>query len=108
MALTVTERAAQYAKGMIAKRGAPTAGIRLGVKGGGCSGLLYVLEYCDQPAARDRTIDVGGVKFFVDPKSDLHLSNAVLDFVTEKLQAGLKFVNPQEKESCGCGVSFNV
>src|SRR5262245_10553998 len=106
MALMVTDRAAEHCRAMIARPGTPTAGIRLGIKGGGCSGLLYVLEYCEQPASRDRTLEVQGVRFFVDPKSDLYLKDTTLDFVTEKLQAGLKFLNPQEKESCGCGVSF--
>src|SRR5204862_3008206 len=81
--VNVTARAAQQIKAQLSKRGhsTPDSGVRLGVKGGGCSGMSYVIEYCDQPRARDKIFEVDGAKVYVDPKSLIYLNGTTFDFV---------------------------
>ena len=86
----------------------PKSGVRLGVKGGGCSGMSYVIEYCDQPRPKDQLFEVDGAKIYVDPKSLVYLNGTTFDFVDTFQQKGFKFVNPQVKSECGCGESFTV
>ena len=107
MAVTMTERAAKHVAGFIAKRG-KGVGLRLGVRTTGCSGMAYKLEYADAPQAEDQQFESHGVRIFVDPKSMAYLDGTELDFVREGLNEGFKFNNPQEKNRCGCGESFNV
>ena len=107
MAVTMTERAAKHVAGFIAKRG-KGVGLRLGVRTTGCSGMAYKLEYADAPHAEDQQFESHGVRIFVDPKSMAYLEGTELDFVREGLNEGFKFNNPQEKNRCGCGESFNV
>lgn len=106
----VTPRAAAEIKKQIAKRpqSGPQSGIRLGIKGGGCSGLSYVIEYCDQPRPRDTLFEVDGAKVYVDPKSLIYLNGTAFDYVDTFQQKGFKFVNPQVRSECGCGESFSV
>ena len=78
------------------------------MKGGGCSGLSYVIEFCDQPRSRDRLFEEGGAKVYVDPKSLLYLNGTTLDFVDTFQQKGFKFLNPQQRSECGCGESFSI
>ena len=108
--IQITPRAAEQIKAQLAKRPNSTAqsGVRLGVKGGGCSGMSYVIEYCDQPRARDRVFEVDGARVYVDPKSLVYLNGTTFDFVDTFQQKGFKFVNPQVKSECGCGESFSV
>ena len=110
LSVNVTPRAAQQIKAQLAKRSQSTdaSGVRLGVKGGGCSGMSYVIEYCDQPRAKDRVFEVEGAKVYVDPKSLIYLNGTTFDFVDTFQQKGFKFVNPQVKSECGCGESFSV
>ncbi len=110
LAVNVTPRAAQQIKAQLARRAQtrPESGVRLGVKGGGCSGMSYVIEYCDQPRPRDKVFEVEGAKVYVDPKSLLYLSGTTFDYVDSFQQKGFKFVNPQVKSECGCGESFTV
>src|SRR5207237_260984 len=86
----------------------PQSGVRVGVKGGGCSGMSYVIEYCDQPRAKDALFEVEGAKIYVDRKSLVYLNGTTFDFVDTFQQKGFKFVNPQVKSECGCGESFSV
>ncbi len=83
-------------------------GLRLGVKGGGCSGLSYVMEVEEKPADHDRINEVEGVRIFVDPKSYLYLNGLTLDYTTELIGGGFKFVNPNAARTCSCGTSFSV
>lgn len=83
-------------------------GIRLGVTGGGCAGLQYRMEPCDQHADDDQTFDIDGIRFFVDPKSALYLAGVQIDFSRDLLDGGFKFANPNAKDACGCGTSFSV
>ena len=107
MGVTMTERAARHVAGFLEKRGRGV-GLRLGVRTTGCSGMAYKLEYADAPQADDRKFESHGVSIFIDPKSLPYLEGTELDFVREGLNEGFKFNNPQEKNRCGCGESFNV
>jgi iron-sulfur cluster assembly protein len=105
----VSDQAVEYAKQKLEARGTPDAAIRLGIKGGGCSGYQYVIEFSDDPPReRDRVYDFGGVRFYVDKKSLIILSGSVLDYEKTLMFSGFKFRNPNEATSCGCGHSFTV
>jgi iron-sulfur cluster assembly protein len=112
--IDVSLKAIEAIKKQIAKRGTPDTALRVGVRGGGCSGFSYVIEFHDgPPRARDRVLDykaVDGtpVRVVVDPKSLLYLNGATLDWEHTLMQQGFKFLNPHEKTSCGCGHSFTV
>ena len=107
MAVTLTDRAAQHVQRYIAKRG-KGVGVRLGVKTTGCSGLAYKLEFADEIQPEDHAFESNGVRVLIDPKSLAYLDGTELDFVREGLNEGFKFNNPNEKDRCGCGESFNV
>ncbi len=107
MAITMTERAAQHVQDYMSKRG-KGFGVRLGVRTTGCSGLAYKLEFADSANPEDQLFESNGVKVLVDPKSLVYIDGTELDFVREGLNEGFKFINPNEKDKCGCGESFNV
>jgi len=107
MPVTLTERAAKRVSTFIAKRG-KGVGLRLGVRTSGCSGLAYKLEYADAVNPEDVLFESNGVKVLVDPKSLPYIDGTVLDFAREGLNEGFKFTNPNIKDECGCGESFNV
>lgn len=107
MAITLTERAAKHVSNFIAKRG-KGVGLRLGVRTSGCSGLAYKMEFADQAEADDLRFESHGVTVLIDPKSLQYLDGTELDFVREGLNEGFKFNNPNVKDACGCGESFNV
>ena len=106
--MTVTPLAAERVKALIDGRGKPTAGIRIGVRTKGCSGLSYTLEFADKQEPMDEVIDTGGIKLLVDPKASLFLIGTEMDYEEEKLKSGFVFRNPNEKGRCGCGESFHV
>lgn len=107
MPVTLTERAARHVSTFIARRG-KGVGLRLGVRTSGCSGLAYKLEYADAVNPEDVLFESNGVKVLVDPKSLPYIDGTVLDFAREGLNEGFKFTNPNIKDECGCGESFNV
>ena len=107
MAITLTERAATHVQKFLAKRG-KGMGLRLGVRTTGCSGLAYKLEYADAANPEDHQFESHGVKVLVDPKSLPYIDGTELDFAKEGLNEGFKFANPNVKDECGCGESFNV
>mgnify|MGYP001602969052 FL=1 len=107
MPVTLTERAAKHVSTFIARRG-KGVGLRLGVRTSGCSGLAYKLEYADAVNPEDVLFESNGVKVLVDPKSLPYIDGTVLDFAREGLNEGFKFTNPNIKDECGCGESFNV
>ena len=107
MAITVTDSAAEHVKKFLANRG-KGAGLRLGVKTTGCSGMAYVLEFADSVDDTDEVFESNGVKVIIDPKSLIYLDGTELDFAKEGLNEGFKFNNPNVKDMCGCGESFNV
>jgi iron-sulfur cluster assembly protein len=107
--LGITSAAAAGARERMAKRGTPNAIVRLGVKGGGCSGFSYVIQFDDDPPReRDYGYEVDGVRFVVDKKSLIYLAGSVFDYEKTLMFQGFKFRNPNEASSCGCGHSFTV
>lgn len=107
--LTITDKAVEYARKKLAGRGTPDAAIRLGIKGGGCSGFSYVIQFEDDPPReRDRVFETAGVRFVVDKKSLVYLAGSALDYEQTLMFQGFKFKNPNEASSCGCGHSFTV
>ncbi|BBI98990.1 MAG TPA: iron-sulfur cluster assembly protein IscA [Gallionella sp.] len=107
MAITLTENAAKHVLNFIAKRG-KGAGLRIGVRTSGCSGMAYKLEFADEIGSDDIQFDSNGVKVLVDPKSLPYIDGMELDYVREGLNEGFKFNNPNVKDTCGCGESFKV
>jgi len=108
-AITVTEAAIGRVKALLAQRGKPSAGVRVGVRTRGCSGLSYTLEYADAKGPADEVVEPeAGISIFIDPKASMFVFGTEMDFVEEKLQSGFVFRNPNEKGRCGCGDSFHV
>ena len=107
MSITMTPAAADRVRTFLSNRG-KGVGLRLGVRTSGCSGMAYVLEFADELESDDQVFEDQGVKVIVDPKSLLYLDGTVLDYTKEGLNEGYKFDNPNVKDSCGCGESFNV
>jgi iron-sulfur cluster assembly protein len=108
MALTLTETATKHVKKMLEEQKLQNVFLRMGVKGGGCSGLSYSLEFDSELGPHDKKFDVDGVTVVCDAKSYLYLNGTTLDYVTQGLTGGFTFVNPQAKSSCGCGTSFSA
>ena len=108
--IQVTDRAIKRIRIALAKEGiSPTeGGLRLGVQGGGCSGLSYNIRFDTQPRERDRIFNFEDVRIFVDPKSFLYLHGMVLDYEETLMRQGFNFVNPNSTKSCGCGSSFSA
>jgi iron-sulfur cluster assembly protein len=107
MSITVTENAAKRVSTFLASRG-KGVGVRLGVRTSGCSGMAYVLEFADEVGSDDVIFEDRGVKVIVDPKSLVYLDGTELDYGKEGLNEGFKFNNPNVKNMCGCGESFNI
>ena len=107
--LTVTDRAVKRIRTAMAKEGVSPAegGLRLGVLGGGCSGLSYSIKFDAQPRERDRIFEFDDVRVFVDPKSFLYLHGMTLDYEETLMRQGFNFINPNSSRSCGCGSSFS-
>ena len=106
--MSVTPLAAEKVKALIDGRGKPTAGIRIGVRSKGCSGMSYTLEFADKQEPMDEIVESGGIKLLIDPKASLFLIGTEMDYEEEKLKSGFVFRNPNEKGRCGCGESFHV
>ena len=105
--ITLTENAARHVQSNLAKRGKGVA-LRVGVRTSGCSGMAYKLEFADVENPEDHEFESHGVKVIVDPKSLPYLQGTELDYAREGLNEGFKFRNPNVKDECGCGESFNV
>lgn len=103
--IDITEHAAGEIAKQRAKRGTPEAAIRVGIRGGGCTGFTYVFEWAEEPRPTDKLIEAFGVKVVVDPKSLVYLRGMQLDFVRGMMGHGFKFNNPNAKGACGCGES---
>ncbi len=108
--ITLTEKAASKICQLMAKEGVPadSGGLRVGVQGGGCSGLTYAMRLETQPRDRDKVFEAYGARLFIDPKSYLYLDNTTLDYKEDLIRQGFVFQNPNATRSCGCGSSFTV
>lgn len=108
--IQVTERALRRIRTAMAKEGVSPAdaGLRVGVQGGGCSGLSYNIRFDSKPHERDRVYEFEDIKVFVDPKSFIYLHGMVLDYEESLMKQGFNFVNPNSSKSCGCGSSFSA
>jgi iron-sulfur cluster assembly protein len=108
--VNLTERAAKKIRALLAKEGVSpeTGGLRLGVQGGGCSGLSYIMRLDAQPRDRDKIFEEFGARIFVDPKSLIYLNGTTLEYEETLMRQGFVFQNPNATRSCGCGSSFTV
>jgi iron-sulfur cluster assembly protein len=106
--ISISDAAVARINELLAKRGKPSAGIKVGVKTRGCSGLSYSIEYADEVSKFDEVVEKDGVRVLIDPKAVMFIIGTEMDFVTEQLKSGFVFRNPNEKGRCGCGESFHV
>ena len=108
MAVSMTPVAVSRVKELMTAQKLDDAFLRMGVRGGGCSGMTYDLQFDSELRKHDKQFEVDGVKVVVDAKSYLYLNGTTLDYVTQGLTGGFTFVNPKAKSSCGCGTSFTA
>ena len=106
--MRLTDAAALRIKDVMARAGKPVAGVRIGVKNGGCAGMEYTMEYADKVNPTDEVVEDKGVKILVDPKAVLFLLGTEMDYKTEKLSAQFVFNNPNQTGACGCGESVQL
>lgn len=106
--ITLTDAAAARVKALLDSRGKDSAGVRIGVRAKGCSGMSYTLEFADEKAKFDEVVEQKGVTVFIDPKATMFIFGTEMDWVEDKMQSGFVFRNPNEKGRCGCGESFHV
>ncbi len=107
--VTLTPAAAQEVRRLMEKEQKPNLGLRVGVKGGGCSGMTYVLSLDEaSPKQYDTVFEQDGIKILIDAKSHLYLDGTSIDYKNSLMGGGFEFSNPLAKKSCGCGTSFNV
>ena len=106
--MRLTDAAAERIKAVMARADQPVAGVRVGVKNGGCAGMEYTMEYADAVKPSDEVIEEKGVKLLIDPKAVLFLLGTEMDFKTEKLSAQFVFNNPNQTSACGCGESVQL
>ncbi|SLM46745.1 FeS cluster assembly protein [Nitrospira japonica] len=106
--ITLTEAALKEVKRLINVQGLTEGGLRLGVKGGGCSGLSYTINFDEKIGQYDQVYDFDGVKVIVDAKSAIYLQGTQLDYQKDLMGGSFKFVNPNANKTCGCGESFSA
>jgi iron-sulfur cluster assembly protein len=107
-AITLSDRAAERVKEIIAQSKEPIVGVRIGVSSGGCAGMSYEMEYAKKINPNDEIIDDKGVKVLIDPKAIMYLLGTEMDYKKEELSSTFVFKNPNETERCGCGESFKI
>jgi len=106
--MTLTDAAAARVREIIDGSDKPIAGLRVGVKNGGCAGMSYTMEFAEAAAPNDEVIEDKGVKVLIDPKAVLFLLGSSMDFQTDRLSSGFVFKNPNETSACGCGESVAI
>jgi iron-sulfur cluster assembly protein len=106
--ISLTDAALKEVKRLINVQGIEEGGLRLGVKGGGCSGLSYTINFDEKIGQHDQVFDFDGVKIIVDVKSAIYLQGTQLDFHKDLMGGNFKFVNPNANKTCGCGESFSA
>ena len=108
LTISIGKEAADHVSDFAEQSGKPNANLRVSVKGGGCSGLTYVLDLVDEPFEGDKVLEQNGVKLFVDRKSYVFLAGTILEYSGGLNGKGFVFNNPNAKTTCGCGTSFGV
>ena len=106
--MRLTEAAAMRIKQVMAQADRPVAGVRVGVKNGGCAGMEYTMEYAESVAPTDEVVEDRGVRLLIDPKAVLFLLGTEMDYKTEKLSSQFVFNNPNQTSACGCGESVQL
>ncbi len=106
--MSLTDAAASRVKDIIANADKPIAGLRVGVKNGGCAGMSYTMEFAESVTPLDEVVEDKGVKVLIDPKAVLFLLGAEMDFKVDKLSSTFTFRNPNETSACGCGESVAI
>ena len=106
--VTLSDRAAERVKEIMARAEKPYAGLRVGVKNGGCAGQEYILEYAAEQGPLDEVVEDKGVTILIDPKAVLFLIGTEIDYETTKLSSKFAFRNPNETDACGCGESVTI
>ncbi len=106
--MSLTDAAAERVRAIIERAEGPVAGLRIGVKNGGCAGMEYTMEWAQAKGPLDEVVEDKGVTVFVDPKAVLFLLGTEMDYRTEKLKAGFVFNNPNQTSACGCGESVQL
>jgi iron-sulfur cluster assembly protein len=106
--VTLTDSAASRVKDIMSRSDKPIAGLRVGVKNGGCAGMSYTMEYADEVRPQDEVVEDKGVKVLIDPKAVLFLLGTQMDFQTTKMSSGFVFNNPNQTSACGCGESVAI
>lgn len=107
-ALKVTDAAVAQLKRLMAGRGEPAVGVRIGVRNGGCSGMAYTMDFATEREPNDEAIEIDGVTVLIDPMAIMYLIGTEMDYVEENLASNFVFRNPNETSRCGCGESFSV
>ena len=108
LTISISKEAAEHIRQFADQSGRPDADLRVGVKGGGCSGLTYVLDLVDEPNEGDKAIEDHGMKLYIDRKSYVFLAGTILEYSGGLNGKGFVFNNPNAKTTCGCGTSFSV
>ena len=106
--ITLSDKAAERVKEIMAQAKEPIVGVRVGVESGGCAGMSYVMEYAKEANPNDEIIEDKGVKVLIDPKAIMYLLGTEMDYKKEELSSTFVFKNPNETERCGCGESFKI
>ena len=106
--ITLSDRAADRVKEIMAQTKEPVIGLRIGVASGGCAGMSYVMEYAKTTNPNDEIIEDKGVKVFIDPSAIMYLLGTEMDYKQEQFSSTFVFKNPNETERCGCGESFKT
>jgi iron-sulfur cluster assembly protein len=106
--MNVTEAAAARVRELVERAGKPVAGVRVGVKNGGCAGMSYTMDLAETVAKGDEVVEAQGVKVLIDPKAVLFLLGTTMDFSVDKMSAKFVFRNPNETSACGCGESVSI
>jgi iron-sulfur cluster assembly protein len=106
--MRLTDAAASRIKDILGKAEGPIAGVRVGVKNGGCAGMSYTMEYADRVQPHDEVVEDKGIKLLIDPKAVLFLLGTEMDFRVDKMSSGFVFNNPNQTSACGCGESVAI
>jgi iron-sulfur cluster assembly protein len=106
--MRLTDNAAAHIRDILSRADKPVAGVRVGVKNGGCAGMSYTMEYAEAANPRDEVVEDKGVRLLIDPKAVLFLLGTEMDFKVDKLSSGFVFNNPNQTAACGCGESVSI